>query len=108
MFRHTADTPKLKHTNVTVRHAVDADQRALIRLALDSASPLRGPALLAESDARVIAALPLGSGGPIADPFEPTAEAVALLELRKTQLLARDEPRRRGLARILPRALARA
>jgi hypothetical protein len=109
MFRHTADTPKLKHSHVTVRHSVDADERALARLAaLDSAAPLRGPALLAESDARVIAALPLGSGRPIADPFEPTAEAVALLELRKTQLLARDAPRRRGLARILPRALARA
>ncbi|MBN1530854.1 MAG: hypothetical protein JW895_17465 [Thermoleophilaceae bacterium] len=107
MFRHTADTPKLKHSNVTVRHAVEADERALARLAaLDSAPRLRGPALLAESNARVLAALPVGSGRAIADPFEPTAEAVALLELRRAQLLARDEPRRRGLARILrPRAL---
>ena len=102
MFRTTADKPKLKHSNVTVRHAVDADERALARLAaLDSAPRLRGPALLAESDARVIAALPLGSGRAIADPFEPSAEAVALLELRRTQLLTRDEPRRRGFGRIL-------
>ena len=35
----------------------------------------------------MIAALPLGSGRAIADPFEPSAEAVALLELRRTQLL---------------------
>ena len=109
MFRHTADTPKLQHPNLTVRHAVEADERALGRLAaLDSAPRLRGPALLAESDARVIAALPLGSGRPIADPFSPSAEAVALLELRRTQLLARDEPRRRGLARILRPRYARA
>ena len=33
MFRHTADTPKLKHSHVTVRHSVDADERALARLA---------------------------------------------------------------------------
>ena len=109
MFRHTADTPKLQHLNVTVRHAVEADGHALARLAaLDSAPRLRGPALLAESDARVIAALPLGSGHAIADPFEPSAEAVALLELRRTQLLTRDEPRRRGLARLLRPLYARA
>ena len=34
----------------------------------------------------MIAALPMGAGRPIADPFEPTAEIVALLELRRTQL----------------------
>ena len=102
MFRITADTPKPKHSYLTVRHAVNADERALARLAaLDSSPRLRGPALLAEADARLIAALPLGSGRPIADPFEPSAEAVALLELRRSQLLARDEPRRRGLGRIL-------
>ena len=101
MFRTTADTPKPKHSDVTVRHAVDADERALARLAaLDSAPRLRGPALLAEADARLIAALPLGSGRPIADPFEPSAEAVALLELRRSQLLVRDKPRRRGFGRI--------
>ena len=47
--------------------------------ALDSARPPRGPALVAEADSRMLAALPLGSGRPIADPFEPTAEIVALL-----------------------------
>ena len=74
-------------TNITVRKSVSADQGALERLAaLDSASPPRGPALVAEADARMIAALPMGAGRPIADPFEPTAEIVALLELRRTQL----------------------
>ena len=34
----------------------------------------------------MLAALPLGSGRAIADPFEPTAEIVALLELRRAQV----------------------
>jgi hypothetical protein len=73
--------------NVTVRPSRAADESGLARLAaLDSARPPRGPALIAEVDSRMLAALPLGSGRPIADPFEPTAEVVALLELRKRQL----------------------
>lgn len=73
--------------DVTVRRSAPGDASALARLAaLDSASPPRGPALIAEADSRVLAALPLGSGRAIADPFEPTAELVALLELRKHQI----------------------
>jgi hypothetical protein len=96
MFRITADTPTLEQ-RVTVRTSGSDDASGLARLAaLDSARPLRGPALIAESDSRMLAALPLGSGRPIADPFEPTAELVALLELRRDQLRAADgEPRRR-------------
>ena len=56
--------------------------------ALDSASPPRGPAQIAEADSRMLAALPLGSSRSIADPFEPTAELVALLQLRKSQIAA--------------------
>ena len=91
-------------TNITVRHSVSADQSELERLAaLDSASPPRGPALVAEADSRMLAALPLGSGRPIADPFEPTAEIVALLELRSEQLARGGE-----IGRPLgPRACAR-
>jgi hypothetical protein len=82
-------------TNITVRHAVASDLSELARLAaLDSASPPRGPALVAEADARMLAALPLGSGRPIADPFEPTAEVVALLQLRAEQLREHDGQRR--------------
>jgi hypothetical protein len=74
-------------TNVTVRRSVSADELELGRLAaLDSASPPRGPALIAEADSRMLAALPLGAGRAIADPFEPTAELVALLELRRAQI----------------------
>jgi hypothetical protein len=85
-------------TEITVRRSVAADRIELERLAaLDSASPPRGPALLAEADSRLLAALPLGSGRPIADPFEPTAEIVSLQALRAEQL--RDggrEPRGLG------------
>jgi hypothetical protein len=82
-------------TNLTVRTAVASDLSELARLAaLDSATPPRGPALVAEADSRMLAALPLGSGRPIADPFEPTAEIVALLELRAEQLRESDGERR--------------
>jgi hypothetical protein len=88
--------------DVTVRLSNSADQAALDRLAaLDSASPPRGPALIAEADARMLAALPLGSGRPIADPFEPSAELVALLQLRAAQLERDDSNRPRGLVQRL-------
>lgn len=82
-------------TDITVRRSVSGDRGELERLAaLDSARPPTGAALVAEADSRMIAALPLGSGRPIADPFEPTAAIVALLELRAGQMAA--TPGRRG------------
>ena len=90
--------------NLTVRLAGPADEFGLARLAaLDSAAPLRGPALVAEADSRLIAALPLGSGRPIADPFEPTAELLELLEMRKAQLADENtaRPARRRLRSVL-------
>ena len=91
--------------NVTVRPSCPADESGLARLAaLDSATPLSGPALVAEADSRILAALPLGSGRPIADPFEPTAEIVALLELRRRQLAGAEAgPASRGRLRSLLR-----
>ena len=81
-------------TDITVRRAVSGDSGELERLAaLDGARPPTGPALVAEADSRMIAALPLGSGRPIADPFEPTAAIVALLELRAAQMAASAERR---------------
>jgi hypothetical protein len=99
-------------TNITVRRSTSGDESSLARLAaLDSASPPRGPALVAEADSRMLAALPLGSGRAIADPFEPTAEAVALLELRRDQIVTADgEPSRRarGLRALLRGRLSQA
>jgi hypothetical protein len=88
-------------TDITVRRAVEADYGDLERLAaLDSARPPSGPALVAIADTRMVAALPLGSGRPIADPFEPTAEIVALLQLRAAQLDAGVALRRGALDRL--------
>jgi hypothetical protein len=87
--------------NVTVRRSTSGDLGGLERLAaLDSARPPRGPALIAEADSRMLAALPIGSGRAIADPFEPTAELVALLELRRTQIEAAE-----GASRGRPRGI---
>jgi hypothetical protein len=96
--------------NVTVRRSTSGDESALARLAaLDSGSPPRGPALIAEADARILAALPLGSGRPIADPFEPTRELVQLLELRRSQIETADrEPARRRLRSLLKGRLSHA
>ena len=93
--------------NITVRHSVASDLSELARLAaLDSASPPRGPALIAEADSRMLAALPLGSGRAIADPFEPTAGVLELLRLRAEQLEQREHrglrDRLRSLLRVRP------
>jgi hypothetical protein len=92
-------------TNITVRYSAASDLSELARLAaLDSASPPRGPALIAEADSRMLAALPLGSGRPIADPFEPTAEIVELLRLRAEQVQAGQRNGWRDRVRSLLRA----
>jgi hypothetical protein len=92
-------------TNITVRYSAASDLSELARLAaLDSASPPRGPALVAEADSRMLAALPLGSGRPIADPFEPTAEIVELLRLRAEQVQAGQRNGWRDRVRSLLRA----
>src|SRR5690242_5251442 len=73
--------------NVTLRYAAATDARSLERLAaLDSAPTPNPPALLAEVDGRLRAALPLDGGDPIADPFYPTAGLIELLLVRGQQL----------------------
>jgi len=98
--------------NFKVRRSTSGDEAALARLAaLDSASPPRGPALIAEADSRMLVALPLGSGRAIADPFRPTAELVALLELRRAQIKSADRApadRPRGLRSLLRGRLSQA
>jgi hypothetical protein len=72
---------------VVIRSAAPDDSGRLKRLAmLDSAPAPHGPMLVAERDGILVAALPLGGGRAIADPFEPTAGIVGLLELRRAQL----------------------
>ena len=62
----------------------DADLRRLAEL--DSASPLRTPALVALVDGEPVAAVSLADGRAVADPFRPTADVVALLRERAAGL----------------------
>jgi hypothetical protein len=69
-------------TSINIRGALPSDRPALNRLAeLDSAPAIFGPALVAEVGGRIVAAVGLRSGAKIADPFVPTADLLALLEL---------------------------
>lgn len=73
---------------LTIRVAEPRDDAALSRLAgLDSANPLTGRVLLAESDGAPVAAVSLDTGAVTADPFEYTQRAVHMLRLRRYQLL---------------------
>lgn len=80
---------------VTIRMAASADATAISRLAeLDSARPPGPvPMLLAEVGGELRAAVPLDGGPAIADPFQRTAELVALLTERARQAIA-QAPRR--------------
>ena len=72
---------------ITLRLADDGDQLALARLAaLDEGPRPAGRTLVAEAGTRLVAALPLDRGRPIADPFERTAELLSLLRIRAAQL----------------------
>jgi hypothetical protein len=90
--------------SLTIRRARGDDLTALQELAALDSRPLPAyPLLVAELAGAVIAALSLSEGRVVADPFRPTACAVALLELRAAQL-SRRRPSRvaRGLDRRLP------
>ena len=66
--------------DVLLRSARADDVAGLIRLAeLDSAPPLSGPALIAEQNGAIVAALCLSSGRAVADPFVPSLHLVELL-----------------------------
>ena len=77
-------------------------------MALDTLGKLEGrpvsagPHVVAEIGREVVAALPLGRGAPLADPFRRTAHLLPLLELRARQLTG-DRSRRR--TRVLSAAV---
>ncbi len=74
---------------IDIRWAEDGDDAVLRRLAhLSSRALPRGPFLLAESDGEALAALSVGTGESVSDPFAATADLVALLELRSRHLTA--------------------
>lgn len=85
MMTMSGSAPSLPSMDaLVIRPAYPDDATPLERLArLDSQRPFgRGPALVAERDGRILAALSTADGRAIADPFAPTADLVALLRLR--------------------------
>jgi hypothetical protein len=68
---------------VTIRHAASADFASLERLAaLDSQRIPSGELFVAEVGGRLLAATSIDTGAVIADPFERTADLVALLRVQ--------------------------
>ena len=89
--------------DISIRLADTRDAPAVARLAaLDERPRPQGELLVAESGGRLLAAIPVGGGQPVADPFEPSAQAVDLLVLRAEQLRASAGGERRR--RLIPRA----
>lgn len=92
---------------VLLRTARADDDADLVRLAaLDEARPLAGPALVAEQNGALVAALCLSPGRAVADPFVPS---LPLVELLRRHADRRHAP---GAAvrgrRLLPRLALRA
>ncbi len=93
--------------SVLIRAARGSDGDALAELAeLDSSVVPAGSLLVAEADGEIVAALAPRSGERIADPFRPTADVVALLELRAGRTRA-PRSRRSFTGRLGPRAAPR-
>jgi hypothetical protein len=98
-LRRTPDSPPLSAA-VTIRPLgeSDADLRAIDELAeRDSGRRPEGPALIAEVEGRILAAISLESRQVLADPFARTDELRSLLELRAAQFRRherRTRPRR--------------
>jgi hypothetical protein len=77
----------LSASPLTIRPATAADASAVRRLAvLDSSREPAGRILVAEENHTVVAALSVDDLTTVADPFEPTAAAVALLRARAVAL----------------------
>jgi hypothetical protein len=91
-------------TTITLQRATADDDAVLRTLAqLDSAAPVRRPALLAVVDGRSVAAASLSDERLVADPFTDSAEAVALLRMHRAALVAGRGARRRGRGGRVPR-----
>jgi hypothetical protein len=89
---------------MTIRYASDGDARDLARLAaLDSAKVPAGALLVADVEGELWAAVAIGRGAAIADPFRPSGPVVELLRARARQLVG-DTPRRQRRRPALVRA----
>jgi hypothetical protein len=76
-------------STLVIRVATRFDDAELHRLAaLDSARPLGGTVIVAQSDGRIDAALSIDEGRAVADPFRPTAHLLASMRVRARGLQA--------------------
>jgi hypothetical protein len=101
-------SPAATAETVVLRLSTVWDDDSLARLAeLEGRATSAGPHVVAEVGGAVVAALPLGRGPTLGDPFRPTAHLVPLLQLRAEQLM-RDRSARRSRAFDAVRTLGRA
>jgi hypothetical protein len=92
---------------VVIRRTASSDGPALAALAALDAAPLPlGPSILAEVAGVPRAVLPLDGGQVFADPFAPTDELVALLELRAAQIHRDEKPARHPFRHVWASAAA--
>ncbi len=89
--RKNDPAPRFPLETVTLRLAREHDDETLERLAeLNGLARVDGPHVVAEVEGAVTAALPLGAGPALGDPFRPNAHLMSLLELLRQQLAVRD------------------
>jgi hypothetical protein len=93
-------TNLMSTTSILMRRASIADAARIRTLAyLDDKRLPAGPFLVAELGDDVVAAMSLSSGTVVADPFRRTADVVAMLRLRGTQVGDTSELQARRAAR---------
>jgi hypothetical protein len=98
----------------TIRLATEDDADTLRRLAeFDSRPALRGRVLIAEADHVPVAALAIDDHRTVADPFQRTGMALALLRMRASALTSYERTpslreRIRAATRVAPRSAAHA
>jgi hypothetical protein len=73
-------------SSLTVRQVLPAEPAVELLAQLDSVKPLTGLVLVAEADGRPVAAISVDDGRTAADPFLPSADALAVLRMRAAQL----------------------
>jgi hypothetical protein len=95
-------SPAATAETVVLRLSTVWDDDSLARLAgFEGRTAPVGPHVVAEVGGAVVAALPLGRGPTLGDPFRPTDHLVPLLQLRAKQLMRdRSAPRTRALGAI--------
>jgi hypothetical protein len=92
-YKHEQDG----QSSITIRVAGPQDGPALVRLAeRDTAELPAGRMLVAFSGEELRAAIAIGSGEVISDPFHPTAQLVGLLRARAAQMRDPGRPSRRA------------